>query len=201
MPFSSVTLDAAGSSLRVNFDFKSLGNANGAFSPALGFYCNSNSTSGTADGSTGYSARTSTGTATAAYLGRENNTAASSYILSGSDLSLMKTDASGYLGMTTNEIRNFDFLLSRTATGIDVTLTVTGGNLASPYVLSYSVSSASTYFYTTFSQLAIRDGDTATGSNYNSYQMDNVVITYTPVPESASLGILAFSSLALLCRR
>lgn len=201
MPFSSVTLDSVGSSLRVNFNFKSLGNADGAFSPALGFYYNSNSTSAVADGSTGYSARTSTGAGTAAYLCRENNTSAGSYILSGADLSIMKTDASGYLGMTANETRNFDFLLTRTATGIDMTLTVSGGNLVSPYTMTYSVSAASSYFYTTFNELAIRDGDTATGAGFNSYQMDNVVITYTPVPESASLSILAFSSLALLCRK
>ncbi len=181
-----VTL-SIGDQLTLTYDHKFSGSGNTSAAIRYGLY-NQNGTSAPTN-DFGYFSRVSTGTGSPAIEAWKETGA--DVVLSGADTSLLAGGSgSGFVGVTTASV-NLGIILTRTgASSMLVELTQDGSTV-------WSVTDSSSSYFT-YDVIAL-----GTGTNTSNYSLDNIILTYTAIPEPGTIVLVAISlgSLFLLRRR
>lgn len=189
--FPAATLGAAvGSQLVLGFDFRftaAPGNTADGF--RFGLY-NSNGTAVAADGSVnsdndfGYQASIGTGTGSGVDLSKETSNGNAGELGTGTDRTSVKTVTASNVSISDQVKHSALFTLTRTAAGVDLSVSVDGVNRAT--------GSNNTAPFVTFDEI-VASHNAAFG-----YNIDNVILD---VPEPAALSLLSLPALGLLARR
>lgn len=117
---------------------------------------------------------------------------------SGNWSSLANGMSSGSVGYADNTEYTLEMLLVRTASGLDITATMSGGNIGGTGVVTVANSDAtpSSYSYDTF---ALRPSNSTTTADF--FDTRYFAVEFNPIPEPATLTALAAAGLMALRRR
>jgi hypothetical protein len=178
--FAATTL-AVGDRLDLQFTTRYL---NGPAASGVGFRF------GLADGPGGLGYTVTVGTGTSTGIGFFQNDAANAYPNVNGDTRITSSGGDS-AGIGPNEIADISLTVTRTVSGID--LTVSYDDTATQSLVTVTDVPGS---YNAFNTLLLGNG-----TPDNDILVDDVSVTYTPIPEPASLALVALGGLLMATRR
>jgi hypothetical protein len=198
--FSATTLNV-GDSINVSFDVRIAAPA----TPNVGDRVFRFGLYNSAAASVGYTGRLDTGTPAPNTFDVFQSTAIFNTATAGGSVSLVSGTATE-AALDDNVVRHVSMTLTRDGTGILASLTVQEGSGTPVTITDATANAAPANTYYTLDQFVIGFNGTAGGPGQGgapaeTFNLDNVVINYTPVPEPASFAALGAAAACLGLRR